>query len=48
MSVMTDGAGEELFNSPQIEKLQVFAALDRLLEPVEPDRRCEIQQRAWY
>jgi hypothetical protein len=32
---MTNGAIAKVFQRPQIEQLQVFAALDHLLQPLE-------------
>jgi hypothetical protein len=46
VAVVTNGASEELFNRPEVEQLQVFAALDHLLQPLEANGRREVQQRS--
>jgi hypothetical protein len=43
---VADSAIEELFDRPEIEELDVFAALDHLLQPLEANSGGEVEEGA--
>jgi hypothetical protein len=46
VAVVPDGASKQLFDSAQVEELQLFGPLHHPLQPIEAHRRCEVEKGA--